>query len=671
MLFQMRRVLVGLVLSFSVAGGLSAQVNGSDTVSLDIGPGALAMANCRQLPYKRWSVAENLRNGGNGLPELMADSTSSAVCDWIDVDTSVVVRNGSDLNGAGSIKNVVIDGSIDQGDGYVLSASCFSCISWTTMTMRNDTNIVVRDIKLRPQNHDNNNSTQGASVRCTDTGNVVFSNVSFGAPDDKTFAMNGCRNASLIATFTRSHHATDATNINIIDSSDNIGLYYNFFTRVKKRNLRISALDGTITAGTVKITMVNNGFYDWKGDALQIPVGITGSEVNLDMVGNQYKPGPGTDGGKLNRVLSVEWFNSGRSTPSDTSSYGRVYLSDHVHTGTTFGGTPFNSAVPANVPDEVTFTVDSTGPAPKAQIFVASPISGVTEVFAPRDTMSGTTLWDRVDSVAGSIFRTACDGTRQYHGPDTYDSEAMIAAQDSTPIADPSDVYPIGAAIANPTCADSDGDGIGDAYTGPDVPDSVTISGLWIKEHYNYGLQLPNYLYPSASPANWRDSTFAAIVRDCLWGPLPLCKEFGTPPAGGTPTFSDSLYTYLDSLLVDTIFFGGVDTSQAGNPPNDTTIMRYFTINAVGSRGFWCGGSAAQNYWGMFSTKDDLAGETALDSATVADSLAAWGLNGECANVDALKTRILPFTSQQEDVDYALLLFLVFPGYLTRREVVA
>lgn len=529
------RFFFALFVTLCVPFYASAQSNGSDSIPTfpaAVGGGADALQECRHLGIKVHKQSTFLQNGGSSPAEILQDSMSSSRLDIVLADTSTRDFWGSySPNGNSSANCVIYAGQTDQGSGMVMTAPSFTS-SWTLVTMRADTSFVLSHAYVRSMNDDGTGATQGVNIRLTSGSKFVMWQSSTAGGDDKEIAVTDVQNGSILNTLLRGHHTTTTTCFNTQSTSDNFTVYRNAWIRCKKRVPRLNTQN---IANDWQF--INWLAYEWKGDSRQLPTHPSDSITRVDFVSSRMKPGPGTDAGKMARNVSGEWHNS----YSANGGHPQVYDKDFIHGGASTT-TAYTSNPVSNVPNDVEWTVDSSGVAVKDSFFVTSPVAQITTNYPVRDTAAASAMIAMVDSI-GRVTRLDCSGRWEWMGQDYIDAAAATGAKDSTSVADFGATFPADSLSPAAPCADADGDGLPNSFetlVGGDntstAADSITTSGYLMIEHYLWGIQAPNFLAPNDTVL-YVDSSFVAIKRDC-GNPFGACVPAGAASSNPAPQFA-------------------------------------------------------------------------------------------------------------------------------------
>lgn len=276
---------------------------------------------------------------------------------------------------------------------------------------------------------------------------------------DETLSVYMCENVTIqwclvSESLANSNHVKGAHGFGGIWGSNYSTYHHNMLAHHSSRNPRFAS-------GAGFNDYRNNVVYNWGynscygGEYNHVRIQNTFGTFDINMVGNYYKPGPGTQPGKVSyRIASPSYRES-------LDNYGRWYIVDNVVEG--------NAAVSAdnwNGGVQVSGGADHIAVLKRQKPWDAMPISEQTAAEAYRAVLQnvGATMPKR-DAVDCRIIKEATDGTATYEGKSSIQADKRKGAGGPTGIIDSqNDVGGWPLLQSAPAPVDTDHDGMPDEW---------------------------------------------------------------------------------------------------------------------------------------------------------------------------------------------------------------
>ncbi|MCW3787980.1 pectate lyase family protein [Plebeiibacterium sediminum] len=113
----------------------------------------------------------------------------------------------------------------------------------------------------------------------------------------------------------------------------NASFHHNLMAHHDSRTPRFGP--GAVHAGTDRVDVRNNVFYNWNGNGC-----YGGEAMHINIVNNYYKPGPGTADKVASRIMQIDVSGTGGYFEEIIGVWGRYFISGNVF--------PYSSGVTAN-----------------------------------------------------------------------------------------------------------------------------------------------------------------------------------------------------------------------------------------------------------------------------------------------------------------------------------
>ena len=309
-----------------------------------------------------------------------------------------------DLQRALTIRNpyITIAGQTAPGDGI--------CLKRYPLNISAD-NVIIRHLRVRVGDESGDDCD---AISCRNRKNIMLDHLSVSWSIDETLSVYMCENVTiqwcLVSESLRfSNHVKGAHGFGGIWGSNYSTYHHNLLAHHSSRNPRFAS-------GAGFNDYRNNVIYNWGYNSCyggEYDLANTFGSFDINMVGNYYKPGPGTQAGKVSyRIANPSYRDS-------IGNYGRWYIADNVVEG--------NAAVSAdnwNGGVQVSGGADHIAVLKRQKPWDAMPINEQTAEEAYRAVLQnvGATLPKR-DVLDSRIIKEATDGTATYNGSNNESSQ--------------------------------------------------------------------------------------------------------------------------------------------------------------------------------------------------------------------------------------------------------
>ncbi len=237
-----------------------------------------------------------------------------------DVSGTIQLQSALKLNA-----NTTLAGQTAPGDGI--------CIAGYQVTL--NSNNIVRYIRFRPGDE---NGGEPDGLGAMDAENIIVDHCSVSWSVDECLSVYGSRNTTVqwcisSQSLCNSTHSKKAHGYGGNWGGSGASYHHNLIAHHVSRTPRLGPRPGTQT--DERMDMRNNVIYNWTGN------GVYGGEgMNVNIVNNYYKPGPGTPSGtKGQRIASIN-IRTTEYTKHDTSPnqwdvmwhvWGKYYVDGNVN----------------------------------------------------------------------------------------------------------------------------------------------------------------------------------------------------------------------------------------------------------------------------------------------------------------------------------------------------
>ena len=370
-----------------------------------------------------------------------------------DVSGTIQLKSALKLNA-----NTTLAGQTAPGDGI--------CIAGYQVTLNK--NNIVRYIRFRPGDE---NEGEHDGLGAMDSENIIVDHCSVSWSVDECLSVYGSKNFTVqwcisSQSLNQSTHAKGNHGYGGNWGGSGASYHHNLIAHHVSRTPRLGPRPGTQT--DERMDMRNNVIYNWTGN------GCYGGEgMNVNIVNNYYKPGPGTPSGtKGMRIAAInirtsEYTKHDTATPNDWDKmwhvWGKYYVDGNVNS-------KYNQVTNDNWTYGMWNQVDASGndgtytAVTKDTMRISQPI-----VFETVTTHTAEMAYERVlDYVGASLHRDALD---QIIIDDVKNGKATFTANGNSAgiINHPSDVKGDGwekwpTLAQTEVKADTDGDGMPDEW---------------------------------------------------------------------------------------------------------------------------------------------------------------------------------------------------------------
>ncbi len=431
----------------------------------------------------------NLNDSGTGSLRWAVEQTGPRtivfdVSGTIHLESALPVNNGL----------LTIAGQTAPGDGI--------CVADYPMSI-NANNVIVRYMRFRLGNKyvtlDGADGWDGFGA--LDHKNLLIDHCSVSWSIDECLSVCGCENATvqwcIVAQSLReSGHSKGAHGYGGNWGGSGVSFHHNLMAHHESRTPRLGPRYTTQT--DERMDMRNNVIYNWAGNGC-----YGGEAMNVNIVGNYYKPGPATNSlstTKQKRIASVgirtnEYIANYPAYEPTLHQWGTYYVVDNVnskHSDVTSDNWTYGMYNQILSSDNDNLYTDAV----KTQIRRSAPVDFITTT-----THSAATAYERVIAYAGaSLHRDSFDdqivsdtrnGAASYTGSGC--SAGCVNSQDDNRPANAGSDWSAWPVLNSTTApADTDGDGMPDAWesanglNAADAADGAALApdGYTNLEHY-------------------------------------------------------------------------------------------------------------------------------------------------------------------------------------------
>ena len=239
-----------------------------------------------------------------------------------DVSGTIQLKSALKLNA-----NTTLAGQTAPGDGI--------CIAGYQVTLNK--NNIVRYIRFRPGDE---NAGEHDGLGAMDSENIIVDHCSVSWSVDECLSVYGSKNFTVqwcisSQSLNQSTHAKGNHGYGGNWGGSGASYHHNLIAHHVSRTPRLGPRSGTQT--DERMDMRNNVIYNWTGN------GCYGGEgMNVNIVNNYYKPGPGTPTGTKGMRIAAINIRTSEYTKHDTSSpndwdkmwhvWGKFYVDGNVNT---------------------------------------------------------------------------------------------------------------------------------------------------------------------------------------------------------------------------------------------------------------------------------------------------------------------------------------------------
>jgi pectate lyase len=345
------------------------------------------------------------------------------------LESTLSIKNG----------NITIAGQTAPGDGITLANYNFRVST---------NNVIIRYIRSRLGDEE---GQEEDAFTCTDRSDVIVDHCSFSwsvdeaasCYDNEDFTMQWC---IMSESLFNSIHSKGEHGYGGIWGGNRASFHHNLFAHHTSRNPRFDGARGKAFPWEEIVDYRNNVIYNWGFNSVYAgePSEIDGTKANINIVGNYYKSGPGTNTSEVQyRVL--EPYKQG------SYEYSLFYIdSNYLY------GYPFATA------DNWQYGVQNVTASEKEDMKVSVPFEfDADTTYAAEDAYvqvlqnAGATL-PRRDTLDKRIIWEVINDTALFGGPTWGANTGIIDSQD--------DVGGWPALFTGPAPADNDHDGMADEW---------------------------------------------------------------------------------------------------------------------------------------------------------------------------------------------------------------
>ena len=384
----------------------------------------------------------NLNDSGKGSLRAAVEAKGPRIVVFrvsgtIDLQSPLTIRN----------PYITIAGQTAPGDGI--------CLKRHPLNIGAD-NVIIRHLRVRlgdESGHDYD------AVSCRGQKNIILDHLSVSWSIDETLSVYMCENVTIqwclaSESLSKSNHVKGAHGFGGIWGSNYSTYHHNMLAHHSSRNPRFAS-------GAGYNDYRNNVIYNWGynscygGEYNHPKIKNTFGTFDINMVGNYYKPGPGTQAGKVSyRIANPSYRES-------IDNYGRWYITGNIVEG--------NAAVSAdnwNGGVQISGGDDHISVLKRQKPWEAMPIREQSAAEAYRSVLQnvGATLPKR-DAIDNRIIKEATDCTATYEGESSRMSEKRKTSNTPTGIIDSqNDVGGWPLLQSAPAPLDTDHDGMPDEW---------------------------------------------------------------------------------------------------------------------------------------------------------------------------------------------------------------
>ena len=431
----------------------------------------------------------NLNDSGTGSLRWAVEQTGARtivfdVSGTIHLESALPISSGS----------VTIAGQTAPGDGI--------CVADYPMSI-NANNVIVRYMRFRLGN--NNVTLDGADgwdgFGALDQKDLIIDHCSVSWSIDECLSVCGCINATVqwcisAQSLRESGHSKGAHGYGGNWGGSGVSFHHNLMAHHESRTPRLGPRYTTQT--DERMDMRNNVIYNWSGNGC-----YGGEAMNVNIVGNYYKPGPATNSlstAKQKRIASVgirtnEYITNYPAYEPTLHQWGSYYVTGNAnskHSDVTNDNWTYGMYNQINSSDNDNLYTDEV----KTQIRRSAPIDFITTT-----THDAATAYERVlayvgaslhrDSFDDQIISDTRNGVASYTGDGC--SAGCVNSQDDNKPANAGSDWSAWPTLSSTTApADTDGDGMPDTWetanglNASDASDGATVcaDGYTNLEHY-------------------------------------------------------------------------------------------------------------------------------------------------------------------------------------------